>query len=118
MKKDADGVLAGCAALSMPEADYQLLVDRLKEKSKHKVLKHGATLGQELVESNTGWEKLEGFWSKMILYLAPSENLDGHKEAVARGGELITLLWAMLAHDGIVGRPDAAGITGASGDLV
>uniref|UniRef100_A0A0D3HM02 Uncharacterized protein n=1 Tax=Oryza barthii TaxID=65489 RepID=A0A0D3HM02_9ORYZ len=79
---------------------YQLRVNRLKEKSKHKVLKRGATLGQELVESNTGWEKLEGFWSKMILYLAPSENLDGHKEAIARGGELITLLWAMLAHDG------------------
>lgn len=40
----------------------------------------------------------------MILFVAPSESLDAHAEAIARGGELITLLWALLAHAGIVDR--------------
>lgn len=42
----------------------------------------------------------------MILYIAPSDNLDAHAEAIARGGELITLIWALLTHIGIVDRPD------------
>jgi hypothetical protein len=41
----------------------------------------------------------------MILCVAPSDNLKGHKEAIARGGELITLLWVLLFLAGIVSRP-------------
>jgi hypothetical protein len=42
----------------------------------------------------------------MILYIAPSENLDAHAEAISPGGELITLLWTLLGHAGIVDRLD------------
>jgi hypothetical protein len=45
------------------------------------------------------------FWAEMILYVASSKNLRGHSNAIARVGELITLLWALLFHAGIVGRP-------------
>jgi hypothetical protein len=38
------------------------------------------------------WEVLAAFWSDIMLYAAPSNNIDGHFEAVARGGKLITLL--------------------------
>ena len=62
-----------------------------------------------------GWEKLARFWVEMILYVAPSENLEAHAEAISHGGELITLLWAMLAHAGITGRQDdAAGVAAAA----
>jgi hypothetical protein len=80
----------------------------------NKVLKEGARLGEQLVELMKGmeeaaWKALAGFWCEMILYVAPSDNLDGHAEAVSRGGELITLLWALLTH---VSIPEAA--TGSS----
>ncbi|OEL36367.1 hypothetical protein BAE44_0002614 [Dichanthelium oligosanthes] len=106
VKKDADRALAGRAgsAVLTPEAKYQQLVDLLSADSNHEVLKNGAWLGKQLVNLQTGWGALARFWSEMILYVAPSENLDGHAEAIACGGELITLLWALLAHAGIASR--------------
>jgi len=53
----------------------------------------------------TAWVVLAEFLSEMILYIAPSGNIRGHLKAIARGGELITLLWAMLTHAGILSRP-------------
>jgi hypothetical protein len=52
------------------------------------------------------WRLLADFWSALILSVAPSGRLNEHAEAVARGGELVTLLWALLMHAG----------TGPSGD--
>ena len=46
----------------------------------------------------------------MILYVAPLENLEADAEAISHSGDLITLLWAMLAHAGITGRLDATGV--------
>ena len=57
---------------------------------------------------DTVWRLLAEFWSEMMLYVAPSDNLKGHKEAIARGGELITLLWVLLFHTGIISRPGEA----------
>ncbi|TVU40992.1 hypothetical protein EJB05_14480, partial [Eragrostis curvula] len=111
VKKDADRVLS-----MAPGGEYQHLAQSLSAESNHEVLKDGARLGNQLVDSKIGWEALARFWSEMILYVAPSENLDGHAEAIARGGELITLLWALLAHAGIVGRLDDADETAAATD--
>lgn len=64
----------------------------------------------------SSWELLAGFWSEMILYVAPSDNIKGHLQAIDRGGELITLLWALLTHVGIVDRPgDTAASAPATG---
>ncbi|WVZ48991.1 hypothetical protein U9M48_000376 [Paspalum notatum var. saurae] len=107
VNKDARRALA---RLSSSTPDHQQLVKLLNDKSNHMVLKNGAKLGQQLVEETTidgeetAWKLLAGFWSEMILYVAPSDNLKGHKEAIARGGELITLLWALLNHAGIISR--------------
>lgn len=53
---------------------------------------------------------LADFWSEMLLYVAPSENIRGHVQAMARGGEFVTLVWALLFHAGITTRPDAPGV--------
>jgi hypothetical protein len=73
-----------------------------------------ADLAEAEEEAAATWRVLAGFWSEMILYVAPSENLDGHAEAIARGGEMITLLWALLAHVGIVRRADRNATTTAA----
>ncbi|VAH54934.1 unnamed protein product [Triticum turgidum subsp. durum] len=106
VKKKAEHILAG---MSRPEVEYQQLVELMSASQNHEVLKDGAKLGQELVELNQGEtnmasELLASFWPEMMLYIAPSENIDGHSEAIARGGELITLIWALLAHLGIFSR--------------
>ncbi|TVU49127.1 hypothetical protein EJB05_00421, partial [Eragrostis curvula] len=116
VKKDATRVLAdhrdNLVGSTTPEAEYRKLVEALGEESKHEVLKNGVKLGEQLVEmiegEETAWKLLAGFWSEMILYIAPSNNLKGHSEAIARGGELITLLWALLFHAGIVVRSGEA----------
>ncbi|CAN6196797.1 unnamed protein product [Urochloa humidicola] len=113
VKEDAERVLARCnmAGNSLtPEAKCQQLIEVLSADAKHEVLKDGARLGKQLLElmvegENAAWKLLAEVWSEMILYVAPSDNLKGHSEAIARGGELITLLWVLLFHAGIVSRP-------------
>ena len=113
VKKDAECVLVGCTAGDSltPESRCQQLIELLAANAKHEVLKEGVRLGEQLVEltvvegdETTVWKVMAEFWSEMILYVAPSDNLKGHKEAIARGGELITLLWVLLFHAGIVSR--------------
>lgn len=99
VKNDVDSLVAES---SMPVCE-QLIHSA---ESMHQVLKDGVELGMQLMETINGeeaaWKLLGAFWSEMILYVAPSDNLKGHKESIARGGELITLLWVLLHHVGIV----------------
>ncbi|XBH66257.1 hypothetical protein VPH35_094800 [Triticum aestivum] len=108
--KRALGTAGGAkVAASNPEALVQALSAR--PETAHYVLKNGAELGKKLVQlaaeegEEAVWEALADFWSEMILYAAPSDNVDAHAEAIARGCELITLLWALLTHLGVVSRP-------------
>ena len=93
---------------SLPRAALGKL---LTAEAKHQVVKDGARLAKQLAElvleggDDTVWRLLAEFWSEMMLYVAPSDNLKGHKEAIARGGELITLFWVLLFHAGIISRP-------------
>ncbi|KAM3412888.1 hypothetical protein ACQJBY_004199 [Aegilops geniculata] len=119
VKKDAGRVLAGRGiTVSTSEAEYRRLVDLLIARSNHQVLKDGAELGQRLAELPEGeevaWKALAGFWTEMIVSVAATcDNIDEHAEAVARGGELVTLLWALLAHVGSVDDDTAAATRGA-----
>jgi len=42
------------------------------------------------------------FWAGTILYVAPSDNAEAHIEQLAKGGEFVTHLWAMLSNAGIL----------------
>ncbi|XP_066334736.1 uncharacterized protein [Miscanthus floridulus] len=50
------------------------------------------------------WRFIAEFWAETILYIAPSENTEAHIEHLAKGGEFITHLWAMLSNAGIAKR--------------
>uniref|UniRef100_A0A0D3HSL7 DUF4220 domain-containing protein n=1 Tax=Oryza barthii TaxID=65489 RepID=A0A0D3HSL7_9ORYZ len=96
---------------------YERLVATLSAGARDKALRRGAEIARRLLEEYTtaaedddeasAWLFLADFWSEMMLYVAPSENVKGHVEAMARGGEFLTLLWALLLHAGITDRPEA-----------
>ncbi|KAF3325338.1 hypothetical protein FCM35_KLT10409 [Carex littledalei] len=44
------------------------------------------------------------FWAEMILFVAPSDNVDGYEKILERK-EFITQPWALPTHAGIVTRP-------------
>jgi hypothetical protein len=51
------------------------------------------------------WEVLAEFWTELVLFLAPSDNVDIHAEMLGAGGEFMTQLWALLSHAGVLERP-------------
>jgi hypothetical protein len=112
VKEDSKRALVGFSALAL-ESEYEQVVRLLGEHLEHEVLRNGVRLAEQLVELTEGeaWMMLAEFWSEMILYIAPSENVRGHLGAIARGGELITLLWALLTHAGIMRWPADTGGT-------
>ncbi|KAF8692532.1 hypothetical protein HU200_039634 [Digitaria exilis] len=90
---------------------YGRVMEALSAVSRDIVLQRGAELGRHLVEQHGEDEAsacriLADFWSEMVLYVAPSENVKGHVQAMARGGEFITLVWALLLHAGVTTRPE------------
>ncbi|RCV09231.1 hypothetical protein SETIT_2G010700v2 [Setaria italica] len=84
------------------------------------IYRKGLKLGKQLknVHADRCWEVLAGFWAEMLLYLAPSDNVKEHVECLAKGGEFITHLWALLTHAGILdrGQSDVADIENNGGN--
>ncbi|TVU17239.1 hypothetical protein EJB05_33258, partial [Eragrostis curvula] len=76
------------------------------------VLRKGAKLGKVLIERAATeevdvWKQLAELWTEVLVYAAPAAgelHVKAHKEALAQGGEFITLLWALATHTGIA-RP-------------
>ncbi|KAM3392459.1 hypothetical protein ACQJBY_013546 [Aegilops geniculata] len=105
--KDDDGVSESTAQR------YERLLKELSATSRDEVLQRGAELGRRLVEAYAedeaaAWRFLADFWSEMVLFVAPSTNVKGHVEAMGRGGEFVTLVWALLMHAGVTDRPGTA----------
>nr|CAB3456115.1 unnamed protein product [Digitaria exilis] len=66
-------------------------------------LKLGAKL-ETIQEGSLRWKLMAEFWTETILYVAPSDNARAHMERLARGGEFLTHIWALLTHAGILTR--------------
>lgn len=68
----------------------------------------GVKLGRQLEDMALGtrWKMLADFWAEVMLYVAPSENVKEHMECLAKGGEFVTHLWALLSHAGILKREE------------
>uniref|UniRef100_A0A0E0PSR1 DUF4220 domain-containing protein n=1 Tax=Oryza rufipogon TaxID=4529 RepID=A0A0E0PSR1_ORYRU len=82
------------------------------------VVRKGARLGKALMDEAAAgdeaavWKLVADVWTEIVVYVAPArdaEHVRAHGEALARGGEFVTVLWALVAHTGI-GRPAAASV--------
>ena len=58
-------------------------------------------LREMVPDEETRWALLASFWSEILLYVAPFDNLEIHKKAIAVGTDLIL---ASLTNAGIVTR--------------
>ncbi|KAM0902375.1 hypothetical protein ACQ4PT_019400 [Festuca glaucescens] len=88
-------------------AKYAALRNYGLEESEATIFQSGAKLGEQLEEIQDvtrRWKVLADFWSEMMLYVAPSDDVNEHIDQLTRGGELITHLWALLSHAGILQR--------------
>ncbi|CAL4969612.1 unnamed protein product [Urochloa decumbens] len=104
-------VLARCAG---PVVRYERAATCLGG-SMNMTLRKASRLGRQLVEElgdeELTWKVLAEFRAELIVYLAPSENVSSHAKSLRRGGEFITVLWALLGHAGIVGRPESSHVS-------
>ncbi|KAJ1253916.1 hypothetical protein BS78_K152500 [Paspalum vaginatum] len=62
---------------------------------------------QDIEEPALRWKVLSEFWAEMMLYISPSDDARAHLESLAKGGEFITQLWALLTHAGMLERAPA-----------
>lgn len=60
----------------------------------------------EMPDEAARWDVLSQVWVELLLSAAPSDNVEAHVKKLATGGELITQLWALLTHAGIVDNPN------------
>jgi hypothetical protein len=77
--------------------------------SEDTIFQSGTKLGKQLEEIQDVtqcWKVLADFWAEMMLYVVPSDNVKEHIEQLAKGGEFITHLWALLSHAGILERQE------------
>ncbi|KAJ3688556.1 hypothetical protein LUZ61_017720 [Rhynchospora tenuis] len=102
-----------CSGLKpIMENRCEYVMDDIRRDENLVVVGKGAKLAKELVlvfddvdENRTKvWTMLSEFWVKMVLSIAPSDNVKGHEEILEKK-ELITQLWALLTHAGILTRP-------------
>uniref|UniRef100_A0ACD5VLW5 Uncharacterized protein n=1 Tax=Avena sativa TaxID=4498 RepID=A0ACD5VLW5_AVESA len=118
MKKDLKKALGSWGYFLWPRhRRYTKLIDgaaslKGKADSDMTVVEKGVLLANELVELVKGeqpiWELLGQFWVELVVYIGPSgsgEHEKAHEEALAQGGELVTLLWALTTQTGITRPP-------------
>ncbi|KAJ1273786.1 hypothetical protein BS78_05G011200 [Paspalum vaginatum] len=89
--------------------DTLLLLDSLKKRADQDRLDDITTRdavklfeNMEKMEKMEGWDQLASFWVRLVIYLAPSNDVQGHAQALATSGaDLISCLWAFCTHTGI-----------------
>ncbi|GLT44779.1 hypothetical protein SLA2020_186560 [Shorea laevis] len=99
--KDARNILKECS--SDTDKYQEIMQNRGEEET---IIYRGANLATNLRslqdENNFMWKVLADFWAELMLFLAPSGDPRAHVEHLAKGGEFVTHLWALLSHAGIL----------------
>ncbi|CAL4915168.1 unnamed protein product [Urochloa decumbens] len=62
-------------------------------------------VSNKVADEGMRWNFLSEMWVELLLSVAPSDNVTAHVKKLATGGELITHLWALLTHGGMIEKP-------------
>ncbi|CAM0952059.1 unnamed protein product [Alopecurus aequalis] len=91
-------------AKTMEKKCQELMSKETKSGDAPRLFIEGAQLATQLMDIQDRWKVLSDFWAEMMIYIAPCEDAKAraHLEALARGGEFITHLWALLTHAGVL----------------
>uniref|UniRef100_A0A0E0B3J6 DUF4220 domain-containing protein n=1 Tax=Oryza glumipatula TaxID=40148 RepID=A0A0E0B3J6_9ORYZ len=108
--KDAHAYLAECRTTS-DKYDKLMKLGRdgwKEQEAGCPLLYEGAVLALNLVDrkkdAEERWKVLAHFWANLLLYIAPSDRASAHASKLATGGELLTIVWALLNHAGVVNK--------------
>ncbi|KAG7943587.1 hypothetical protein I3843_15G049100 [Carya illinoinensis] len=66
------------------------------------VLFDACMLAKELQKFEKKWEVISKVWVEMLSYASNHCRPDAHAQQVSRGGQLINLVWLLMAHFGLV----------------
>ncbi|CAM0952514.1 unnamed protein product [Alopecurus aequalis] len=90
----------------MEDKCQKLLSNSDTDSANDPLIVKGARLARQLMDNQDRWKVLSDFWAEMMLYIAPCDDTQArvHLEALARGGEFITHVWALLTHAGVLKR--------------
>lgn len=110
---EAREALQGCTCRDDVYGKLPVQPDPRPTDSLHKdILPEGRRLSellQQMPETMNKWKLLAELWVELLLSVAPSaDNVPSHVQKLADGGELITHLWALLTHAGIIDKRTAA----------
>ncbi|GKV49198.1 hypothetical protein SLEP1_g55961 [Rubroshorea leprosula] len=97
--KEARGILLSSI---LDNDSYQKLMNQPDRKG-HRIIQRVARLANDLQQIQNDerdflWKVLVDFWVEYMLFLSPSGDSMAHVKHLAKGGEFVTHLWALLSH--------------------
>uniref|UniRef100_A0A0E0REP4 DUF4220 domain-containing protein n=1 Tax=Oryza rufipogon TaxID=4529 RepID=A0A0E0REP4_ORYRU len=106
VQRKAREFLRGCRSRDDMYDKLPATVSDSQASDVHNILVEGRRVGEILGKMDTTkkWKLLAELWVELILSVAPSDNAASHVQMLANGGELITHLWALLTHAGVVDK--------------
>ena len=106
--QEARDVLNGCNSAT---TKHEKMITIGESDHDGKIVRKGAVLANHLItrieDNERRWKILAEFWADMMLFVTPSDDSTVHAEYLAKGGEFVTHLWALLSHAGILKRDSA-----------
>jgi hypothetical protein len=101
--QEARDVLNGCNSATRKFGKMKTIsASAVKGDPGENIIKRGAALAKHIKELPVNnvrrWEILADFWAEMMLFVTPSNDTTVHAEYLAKGGEFVTHLWALLSH--------------------
>ncbi|RLM70182.1 uncharacterized protein C2845_PM17G03850 [Panicum miliaceum] len=103
LAKVVQNCCCGCMLCTPSKCCRRTMLDSLKKNpGRLDMMTRDAVELFDRIDRTEGWNQLAKFWAQLIIYLAPSNDVQGHAKAICTsGGDLITCLWAFCTHAGI-----------------